>query len=187
MHPVFFIHSILDNIVARLDLRNKFAIQGISNDFKTTSMIQLKQQKSVVITNDLSRERWMEEGCPHHPCNNSMVIYHDFRDCKVWRRILEAMPNIQFLFFNIEVHTRKIYRTLLQTVMMAQSKKLVCLQVPYHFSISPRDGFPFTTDFPQLQHISFYAVFNTCYQQLTRAAPNLTVIRREENQSVVYE
>ena len=185
MHTVLFIDTILDNIIARLHLRNKFAIQGVSNDFKTMSMIQLKQQKSVVITNDLSRERWMEEGCPHHPCNNSMVIYHDFTDWKIWRRILEAMPNIQFVFFNIEIHTRKIYRTLLQTVIMAQSKKLICLQVPFHFSAASRDEFPFVTDLPQLQHISFYAIFDRCYEQLTRAAPNLTIIRRDENQQIV--
>ena len=178
MHTALFIDNILVNIISRLNLRKKFAIQVISNAFKATSMIHLKQQKSLVITNDLYGERWMEDMCPHHPWDNSMVIHHDLRDWKVWRRILEAMPNIQFLFFNIEIHTRKIYRTLLQTVIMAQSRKLVCLQVPYHYSVSSKDQFPFVTDLPQLKHISFYDISDASYQQLTAAAPNLTLIGR---------
>ena len=172
---------ILDTILGKLPLRNKFTAQLVCRRWKHRSIVLLKQHKSVALSSRRPKRDLIEDyHCNQHPMNEENAITFDLHDMESWRRVLFFLPGIEFIFVdNIPNPDFKIryfaYRELLKYVVEMYGSRLQCLWINFH----GYQGVDFlkTDCFPQLRHLHFLQTSDTNLVRIIKSCPRLEYLK----------
>ena len=172
------IDHILDRILGKLPLRNKFTVQLVCQRWKHRSIVVLKQHKSVVLSCNRPGRGYIGE-CKEHPTHQENVITFDLYDMESWKQVLPFLPGIEFLYLDISPNVATEpsyynYRDLLKYVVKRYNSQLQCLSIPGHGEYGgDLEDFLKTDCFPQMRHLHFGETSDTNLRRIIKSCPRL--------------
>ena len=175
---------IVSRILSRLSLAEMFSAQGVCHFWKQVSGSCIRQQKSIVITEeemwnvDLSRydcEAFHE--CMGHPAKYNNIVSQLMTDLNFWINTLDMMPHLEVVYFRLwNVEGNRLewdkYSKVLEIVMRKTCQTLVCLNLS-EYSEDRDDPFPFVHHLPRLKHFIMWKMSPFTVNNLIKAAVNL--------------
>ena len=173
---------IVSRILSRLTLTERFSVQGVCYFWKEVSSSCIRQQKSIVITEERYCSLDIEQGYSYHECYHHCAKYDDIvsqlmTNLNFWNNILDMMPHLEVVCFrlrNIEgcrLEWDK-YSKVLEIVMRKTCQTLVCLNLS-EYSEDRDDPFPFVHHLPRLKHFIVWKMSPFTVKNLITAAPSL--------------
>ena len=145
---------VLQEVVNRLPVTQKFAIQSVSHRFKRVSRQCLRRQRKLVILDqeelpanyDFFKESLCQPCSVHEELTLMDAIPVPGNDALLLSHILNTMCNLEIVF------VEKCWAHLNNLVFQTQKNSLSCFYAPYFFSADITDE---SLKFAQLKHIHF--------------------------------
>ena len=145
---------VLQEVVNRLPVTQKFAIQSVSRLFKRVSRICLRRQKKLVILDqkdlpanyDFFKASLCQPCSVHDELTLMDAISFPGNDALLFSQLLNTMCNLEIVF------VEKCCVHLNNLVFRTQKDSLSCFYGPYVFATDIGDE---SLQFPQLQHLDF--------------------------------
>ena len=161
MDQYLSINNILDTIMDKLSVRQRFAIESVSRKWRLHARSSLSCHKRLLIVNQFKQfPADYESLCPHHKLYKTDLVGHKMTHMAFWERVLEAMPRLEVIYVGTPPDTSWCSMptpiALLQLIMEKYHTTLKCLYAGYE-SFNGESGeenvFPFVASLPHLKHL----------------------------------
>ena len=182
----FSLEIVVDNIISRLDFKDKFLAQRVNRLWRQRSKVVLSKHKELIITRlkNLSQVEWSDQ-CYYHSIDLQCIIRRSYQSLDFWRMIMETMPSLEVIHLDPRIDEddesdgSQVYLlSLVKLVMSSQAKTLKCLWMPDFSHWFQQDYvFPDVELLPMLQDISFYSLTESNTRSLLKKCPKLRFLK----------
>ena len=181
MNQCFLIDNILDTIVDKLSVRQRFLIQSVSHKWRQSAKSSLSCQKRLLIVNQFKQfPAHYKSLCPHHKLYKTDLVGHKMSHMAFWKRVLKAMTRLEVIYVSCPSgnHWNETSTpvTLMRLIMEKYHTTLKCLYTEYKSWQSrntKKNSFPFVSSLPHLRHLTAQAIEGSDMNALLSIAPNL--------------
>lgn len=180
------VYHILDDVISRLGFNDKILIQLVCRSWRSRTKINLRHQKSLVVSCFRRQEFGWTESCSEHPLESFIDNYvcKSYWDLDFWDNLMSLMPSIKIIFFDCrsvdfdETGQDRINMfTVLSLIISRQSNTLECLFLP-EYGDGEYDDFVFPpVVLPKLRHVCFWETKNSNMNRLFNCCPSLQVLK----------
>ena len=176
---------ILQRIISKLNLREKFGVQGVSRRWKNIAIQCLRHHEYLVISEHPPSEFWCYSSCDEHPSfytvNNDNLIWGKQIDLKFWEKTLSLLQGVKYVYIDVTFDDDgfslfSIYKPILQLLIDSCGQSLECLRIPRHNDYEDKT-FPLTNSLPSLKHILLTHTTAQATKNILTACPNLEYLR----------
>ena len=161
MDSCLSVDHILRRIISKLNLREKFAVQGICRQWKENAIACLKEHECLAISKSEPCNFWSFSTCPEHPrVSTDNLISGKASDTEFWERTLSLLSGIKSVYIDVRNSNRSDLiqasdlKAIIRLLFNSCGQSLECLCIPEHNGrddeveiFSPKDSLP------QLQHL----------------------------------
>ena len=190
MDSCLSITFILCHIISKLNLREKFGVQGVCQRWKNIAIECLRHHEYLVITDCRNAELRFPsfrryETCNKHPSlitvNKKNFIWSKHTDLELWQQTLSLLEGIKCVYIDVYTDRRgsyyfSNYKPILQLVMDYCGQSLECLYMPGHKD-NEDETFPLTDSLPRLKHMVLSRTTSQVTKNILTTCPNLEYLR----------
>ena len=177
------IHHILRRIISKLNLREKFAVQGICRQWKENAIACLKEHECLAISEKDASTFWPFSTCSEHPDSfTDNLISRKASDAEFWERTLSLLPGIKSVYIDVRSLEGPRYiqasdfKAIIRLLFNSCGQSLECLCIPGHNGREDEvEIFSPTDSLPQLQHLFLSGTNEVA--KVIKACPKLVQLR----------
>ena len=176
---------ILGHIISKLNLREKFGVQGVSRQWKNIALKCLRHHKYLVISENPPGHFWYYANCDEPPSlitgDDDNLIWGKQTDLQLWQSTLSLLQGVKYVYMDVTTHDERgisfsIYKPILQLLMDSCGQSLEYLCIPNHKDYED-ETFPLTDFLPRLKHMLLNHTSSQVTKNILSACPNLEYLR----------
>ena len=185
MHSCLSTNFILCEIISKLNLREKFGVQGVCRQWKNIAIQCLRHHECLVISERRPSLFRCSNDCNEHTSlitvNKNHLIWGKYSDLEFWQKILSLLQGAKCLYMDLindygGIIFFREYKAILQSVIDYCGQSLECLCIPGH-SDYESEIFPVTDSLPSLKHMLLGRITPQVTKNILSACPNLQYLR----------
>ena len=170
---------ILQRIISKLKLNEKFGVQGVCCKWKTIAIQCLREHQSIVITQ--LPLRTFIQSCFQHPVSSDNLIWGEQTDTEFWEKTLPLLSGVKYVYLDVRTHDGfevlwSNYSHILRLLMNTCGKLLECLCIPRYRELEG-DTFLMNHSLPSLKHLLLRKTSDKVTRNILNACPNLEHLR----------
>ena len=181
MHSCLSTNFILHQIISKLNLPDKYCVQGVCCRWKDIAIQCLQQHQHLVISRN--HHIYLDTICDEHISlfqNNNLISSKEM-DLEFWQRTLSLLRGIKCVYIDVTTDDDgnslfPIYKSHLQLLMDYCGQALECLSMPGHKD-NEDETFPLTDSLPHLKHMLLGYTTSQVTKNILTACPNLEYLR----------
>ena len=183
MHSCLSVDHILHEIISKLNLQEKFGVQGVCQRWKNIAIECLRHHEYLAMNEDPSRSYSYSyySKCDEHaslmPAKNNNLIKGKWTDLEFWKRTLSLLQGVKYIHMSLktdesEYSSFQNYRPILQLLIGFYGQSLECLCIPKYSDYSDKT-FPQTHSLPRLKHLVLRNTTPQVTKNILSACPNI--------------
>ena len=181
MHSCLSTDPILHQIISKLDLSEKFGVQGVCQRWKDIAIECLRRHQHLI----LGEYHFIHVYCicDEHLSliKNDNSIWGKYTDLEFWRRTLSLLQGVKCVYIHVTTDDDNgrlfsNYKSILKFLMDYCGQSLECLCIPGHNDYED-DTFPLTYSLPHLKHMLLTRTTSQVTKNILSACPNLEYLR----------
>ena len=173
---------VVHRIISKLNLREKFGVQGVCRQWRDRATDCLREHQSIVITQSSAYSEWtFVPCCPKHPISPENLIWGEQNNIGFWKETLSQLSSVKYVF--LDAHSRlnqeislSDYIYFLELLINTCGKSLECLCIPTHREPED-DTFLTNASLPNLKHLLLRRTSDKVTRNILNACPNLEHLR----------
>ena len=172
---------ILQRIISKLKLNEKFGVQGVCRKWRNIAIQCLRHHEYLAISEIPPNSFWCGFTCDDHPSvvtvNNDNLLWGKRMDLEFWLRNLSLLQGVKYVYMDLITENGnncffRDYRPMLQLLIDCCGQSLECLCIPGHSDYQD-ETFPLTESLPSLKHMILGNTTSQVTKNILSACPNL--------------
>ena len=175
---------ILHRIISKLNLREKFAAQGVCRQWRDNAVACLQQHEWLVISESGPNDFYCYDICPDHiDVSIDNLIWAKQSDIEFWKRTLPLLSGVKYAYIDLRPSDGgdwqyEAYSPIIQLLVKSCGQSLECLCIPDYSDREEEDhSFPFTDSLPRVKHVFQSHTKGKVTRNILTACPSLELLR----------
>ena len=183
MHSCLSTDHILHQIISKLNLSEKFGVQGVCQRWKDIATECLQRHQHLVVSQNRLIPFWCHSTCDEHLplTKNDNLIWGKQTDLELWQKTLPLLQGLKYVYIDVKTDVEidalfTDYKPILHLLMDSCGQSLECLCIPDHDD-DEDETFPLTDSLPRLKHMVLTQTTSQVTKNILTACPNLEYLR----------